>query len=161
MNNILRMIETTEYSIEDYYNIIDLCEEKILKIEHIENNKVFLNNLKNINIKNEELKFFFDIIYSSFILNIDRTKYNEIKTIIISFDYKNNSIDLIVYCDEDDCVFIEEKIHIVNKLTHKYETFFTNCEDKLIDILELITINKKEINEFIKKIFECVPVNIL
>ena len=161
MNNIVKIIETSEYSIDDYYEIINLCRNKILKIENLENNIIFLNNLKKINIKNEELKFFFDIIYTSFRLNIDKTHYNDIKNLSISFDYKNYSIDLIVYCDEDDAVFIEEKIHIVNKLTHIYETFSNNCEDKLIKILELISVNKKEMNEFIRDIFECVPVKIL
>ncbi len=158
MNNILRIIETTEYSIDDYNNIIDLCQNKILKIENKENNKIFLNNLKKIKIKNEEIKHFFDIIYDSFKFHIEKTNYNEIRTISISFDYKNYSIDFMIYFDEYDSVFYEEKIHIVNRLTHKYETFFKDYENKLINILELITVNKIDINSFIKDLFECVPI---
>ena len=156
MNNIIKILEISEYEIDDYKKIINLCNDKIYSIENKELNFIFLNNVKKIKLINEELQFFFDIIYNTLKLNID----HHLSYISISFDYKEYLIDLIIYSDDDDfnSVFMNEKIHINNKKTHKFETYYNNCDQILLKTLNLISINFTELNIFIKELFECVPI---
>jgi hypothetical protein len=161
MNNIIKQLETNEYSESDYLKIINLCNNKILNIEYKKINQIFLNNVKNITIKNEVLKFFFETINSSLKCHIEKTNSDDIKSISISFNYTNYSIDLVIYYDEDDSVFTEEKIIIINNLTHSYETYYTNCEEKLLNILDLKSVSNIELSNLIKNLFEQIPYKIV
>ena len=163
-NDIIKVLEETEYSIEDYNKIIELCSYKIENIYIKNNHEKFLNNLKKMVIKNDEISHLFDIISGSIRFTIDKTNYyNQAKSIIITFDYKEYHIDLCLYCDEDEInyILIEEKINIINKKTHSYETHYKNCDEILLKILELKTVSKNELNDFIKELFTCVPVKII
>ena len=159
---VIKLMENSEYSSDDYYKIINLCNEKIINIDKNINKKKFINNLKKITITNKELKFFFEIIFDSldfFIENINY--YNHIKSIVISFEYKDNTIEYCLYEDDNDSVFLEEKINIINKTGHSFETYIQNCEEKLIKILGLKSVSIKEFNDFFKDLFGCVPVKIV
>jgi hypothetical protein len=150
MNNIIKEIECSEYSHEDYINIINICNKKIINIKQNELNQKYITNIKKIYIKNEELSYFFNIIYNTF-----KISFNDyIKSIIISFDYNNYAIDLCVYNEDDDDVFMNEKIHILDKYTHSYEVYYDNCDKILLNILQLKTVKIIELNEFIKILFE-------
>lgn len=161
MNNIIKELQNSNYSVEDYINIINLCNKKINKLEHLEINDKFIKNVKKIYIENEDLLFFFNIINNTLKIN-----YNEyMNSIVISFDYEHYEIDLCVYNEDDDTVFMNEKIHIMNKLTHSYEVYYDNCDRILFNILKLKNVDIIELNEFIKKLFEyafqIIPNNII
>ncbi len=155
MNNIIQLIEDNNYSIDDYNIIINICNNKIYNIKKQELNKVFLTNMKNVKIINEELKSFFNIIEKTLKINID----NDLNSIIISFDYNEYSIDLCIYSDDEEFVFLDEKIHVLNKKTFSYEIYYENCDKKLLKILDFKNVNCNELNEFIKSLFECIPIN--
>ncbi len=150
MNNIINQLEKNEYSVDDYNKLINLCTKKIEYIKKTTMNKQYLLNIKKIDIKNNELKYFFNIIYDS--ININSNEY--FKSIIISFDYNDYSIDLCIYNDDDEYCFMDEKIHILNKKTHSYEVYYENCDKILFKILDFKSVNIKELNEFIKLLFE-------
>ncbi len=149
MNNIIQLIEDNNYSIDDYNIIINICNNKIYNIKKQELNKVFLTNMKNVKIINEELKSFFNIIEKTLKINID----NDLNSIIISFDYNEYSIDLCIYSDDEEFVFLDEKIHVLNKKTFSYEIYYENCDKKLLKILDFKNVNYNELNEFIKSLF--------
>jgi len=134
-----------EYLIDDYYK-----------------KNIFLDNAKKIIIINQELKVFFDIIRESLDLFIENLNYyNHIKSIIISFEYKDNKIEYCLYEDDYESVFIEEKINIINKNGYSFETYTKNYEEKLIKIFDLKSVSIKEFSDFFKDLFACVPVKIL
>jgi hypothetical protein len=151
MNNIIKQLENNEYLIEDYNKLINLCNKKILYIKENEINNLFKNKVKEINIKDEELKSFLDIVYDS--LKVSSNDYY--KSIIISFDYNEYSIDLCIYNEDDDAVFIDDKIHILNKHTHSYEVHYENCDKILFKILDLKSTTIEELNDFVRNLFEC------
>ena len=62
INNIFDLINNSNYSVNDYNKIIDLCHKKIISKEINEHQNVFKNNIKNIKINNEELMCFFNLI---------------------------------------------------------------------------------------------------
>jgi hypothetical protein len=151
MNNIIKLLENNEYLIEDYNKLINLCNKKILCIKENEINNLFKKKVKEIKIKDEELKCFLDIVYDS--LKIGSNDYY--KSIIISFDYNEYSIDLCIYNEDDDAVFIDDKIHILNKHTHSYEVHYENCDKILFKILDLKYTTIEELNNFVRNLFEC------
>ncbi len=152
MNNIIQILEDNEYNVDDYNKIINLCYNKIYNIKKNETNNMFLEKVKNINITNEELKCFFNIIKNTFKINID----DHCSSITISFDYNEYSIDLCIYSDEDEFVYLAEKMHVLNKKTYSYEIYYENCDKKLLKILDLKSVNHEELNEFIKELFNCI-----
>jgi hypothetical protein len=158
-NNVIKLLENSEYSIDDYYKIINLCNRKIINIDTNKKNKIFLDNVEKISINNKELDYFFDIIFGS--LNFYTENLDYYKSIVISFAYKENTIEYCLYEDETESVFLEEKINIINKNGLSFETYTKNCDEKLIKILELKSVNIKEFSDFIKALFECVPVKIV
>jgi hypothetical protein len=161
-NYAIKLIEKSEYSADDYYKIINLCNEKIINIDKNIKKKDFLNNLKNIIIINKELKYFFEIIFDSLDFFIDNVNYyNNIKSIVISFEYKDNTIEYCLYEDDLESVFLEEKINIINKNGHSFETYTQNYEEKLIKVLDLKSVSIKEFSDFLKELFASVPVKIL
>ncbi len=161
-NYVIKLLETSEYSANDYYKIIHLCNQKIINIDKNRHKKLFLDKAKNIIIINNELKFFYNIIFNSLDFFIDQIdNYNQIKSIVISFDYKGNTIEYCLYEDESESVFLEEKINIINLNGHYFETYINNYEEKLIKILEFKTVSIKELNDFFKDLFVCVPVKIV
>jgi hypothetical protein len=138
-------MSNTEYLIDDYYK-----------------KNIFLDNAKKIIIINQELKLFFDIIRESLDLFIENLNYyNHIKSIIISFEYKDNKIEYCLYEDDYESVFIEEKINIINKNGYSFETYTKNYEEKLIKIFDLKSVSIKEFSDFFKDLFACVLVKIL
>jgi hypothetical protein len=150
MNNIIKQLENNEYSIDDYNKIIDLCNKKIILMKEKEINDSFKKIVKEIKINNEELKCFFDIIYNT--LKINSNDY--LKSITISFDYNEYSIDLCIYSEDDDYIFMYEKIHVLNKLTHSYEVYYENSDKILFKKIDFKSVSIKELNEFIKSLFE-------
>ena len=155
MNNIIQLIENNNLSINDYNIIINVCNNKIYNIQNQELNNIFLINIKNIKIINEELKSFFNIIEKTLKINI----YNNLNSIILSFDYNEYAVDLCIYSDEEEFVLLDEKIHILNKKTYSYEVYYENCDKKLLKILDFKNVNCDELNNFIKSLFECIPLN--
>jgi hypothetical protein len=155
MNNIIQLIENNNLSINDYNIIINVCNNKIYNIQNQELNNIFLINIKNIKIINEELKSFFNIIEKTLKINID----NNLNSIILSFDYNEYAVDLCIYSDEEEFVLLDEKIHILNKKTYSYEVYYENCDKKLLKILDFKNVNCDELNNFIKSLFECIPLN--
>ncbi len=157
MNNIIKLLEDNEYNIDDYNKIINLCKNKIYNIKKNETNNQFIETVKNINITNEELKCFFNIIKNTFKINIDE----HCSSITISFDYNEYSIDLCIYSDEDEFVYLGEKMHVLNKKIYSYEIYNEICDKKLLKILDLKSVNYEELNEFIKNLFRCVSLTVL
>ena len=155
MNNIIQLIENNKLSINDYIIIINVCNNKIYNIQNQELNDIFLINIKNIKLINEELKSFFNLIEKTLKINID----NNLNSIILSFDYNEYAIDLCIYSDEEEFVLLDEKIHILNKKTYSYEVYYENCDKKLLKILDFKNVNCDELNNFIKGLFECIPLN--
>ncbi len=155
MDNIIKLIEENDCSINDYNMIIKICNNKIYNIKNRELNNIFLTNISNLQIINEELNTFFNIIEKSLKINID----NNLNSITISFDYNEYSIDLCIYSDEEEMVLLDEKIHVLNKKTYSYEIYYENCDKKLLKILDLKNVNCEELNEFIKSLFECIPIS--
>jgi hypothetical protein len=155
MNNIIQLIENNNLSINDYNIIINICNNKIYNIQNQELNNIFLINIKNVKIINEELKSFFYLIEKTLKINID----NNLNSIILSFDYNEYAIDLCIYSDEEEFVLLDEKIHILNKKTYSYEVYYENCDKKLLKILDFKNVNCDELNDFIKSLFECIPLN--
>lgn len=155
MNNIIQLIENNKLSINDYNIIINVCNNKIYNIQNQELNDIFLINIKNIKLINEELKSFFNLIEKTLKINID----NNLNSIILSFDYNEYAIDLCIYSDEEEFVLLDEKIHILNKKTYSYEVYYENCDKKLLKILDFKNVNCDELNNFIKGLFECIPLN--
>uniref|UniRef100_A0A6C0HVH5 Uncharacterized protein n=1 Tax=viral metagenome TaxID=1070528 RepID=A0A6C0HVH5_9ZZZZ len=155
MNNIIQLIENNNLSIDDYNIIINVCNNKIYNIQNQELNNIFLKNIKNIKIINEELISFFNLIEKTLKINID----NNLNSIILSFDYNEYAIDLCIYSDEEEFVLLDEKIHILNKKTYSYEVYYENCDKKLLKILDFKNVNCDELNNFIKSLFECIPLN--
>jgi hypothetical protein len=155
MNNIIQLIENNNLSINDYNIIINICNNKIYNIQNQELNNIFLINIKNVKIINEELKSFFNLIEKTLKINID----NNLNSIILSFDYNEYAIDLCIYSDEEEFVLLDEKIHILNKKTYSYEVYYENCDKKLLKILDFKNVNCDELNNFIKSLFECIPLN--
>jgi hypothetical protein len=155
MNNIIQLIENNNLSSNDYNIIINICNNKIYNIRNQELNNIFLKNIKNIKIINEELESFFNLIEKTLKINID----NNLNSIILSFDYNEYAIDLCIYSDEEEFVLLDEKIHILNKKTYSYEVYYENCDKKLLNILDFKNVNCDEINNFIKSLFECIPLN--
>ena len=97
------------------------------------------------------MKCFLDIVYDS--LKVSSNDYY--KSIIISFDYNEYSIDLCIYNEDDDAIFIDDKIHILNKHTHSYEVHYENCDKILFKILDLKYTTIEELNDFVRNLFEC------
>ncbi len=153
MENIIKQIENINLEIKDYNHIINYCNNKIIELNNNKNNKIFLKNIKNIIINNEELKAFIDYIY-------DSIKYEHNECYKISFEFKEYSIFLCLYINDDELnnIFLEEEMHIINKNKHSYETYYKNCEEILINILDLKSVNKSELNDFIKNLFDSIPI---
>ncbi len=159
---VIKLMENSEYSIDDYNKIISMCNQKIINIDKNKRKNEFINNLKKIVIINKELKCFFEMIFDSldfFIENVDY--YNHIKSIIITFEYKDNTIEYCIYEDDSECIFLEEKVNIINKYGHSFETYINNYEEKLIKVFDLKTVSTKELYMFFKDLFDCVPVKIV
>ena len=150
MNNIIKQLENNDYSINDYNNIINFCNKKIIYIKNKEMNEIFLEKIKDIYIKNDELKCFFNMIKNS--LKIGTNDY--LNSIIISFDYNEFLFDLCIYSEEENYVFLDEKIHILDKNTHSYEVYYDECDKILLKKIDLKSVSIEEINELVKSLFE-------
>ncbi len=155
MDNIIKLIEENDCSINDYNMIINLCNNKIYNFKNQEINNIFIENIKDIKIINEDLQLFFNIIEKTLKINID----NNLNSITISFDYNEYSIDLCIYSDNEEFILLDEKIHVLNKKTYSYEIYYENCDKKLLKILDFKNVNCEELNNFIKSLFECIPIN--
>jgi hypothetical protein len=156
MNNILNLINESDYSIDEYYNIIDECKIKILMKDVNDSQEGFKNSIQNIKINNEELKTFFNLIFDSFSFNVE--KNIEYESVSINFNYNELFINLCLYYEDFQ---ISQKLCITNKNIHKYEVFYDNYEEVLLRILDLKTTTLDELNEFIKYLFRCLPSNII
>jgi hypothetical protein len=156
MNNILYLINESDYSIDEYNNIIDECNRKILMKDVNNYQDVFKNNIQNIKINNEELKIFFNLISDSFSFNVEKTI--EYETVSINFNCNDLFINLCLYYEDFQ---INQKLCITNKNVHTYEVFYDNYEEVLLRILDFKTTTLDELNEFIKDLFRCLPSNIV
>jgi hypothetical protein len=154
--NIINNINNSDYSIDEYNHIIDACNIKITHIQIDEYKIIFINNLKNIIIKNEELDCFFHLILGSISFNIE--DYNDLSSVIINFEYKEYQFNLCLYYDDID---IQQKLCINNINTHAYEIHYENHEEILLKKIDLKTVSSYELNSFIKELFDCLPSNII
>jgi hypothetical protein len=152
IDNIFDLINNSNYSVNDYNKIIDLCHKKIISKEMNEHQTVFKNNIKNIKINNEELICFFYSILNSISFTIEDT--NDFESVCINFNYNDYLINLCLYYEDFQ---VNQKICINNNRTHKYEVFYEKHGDILLKILDLKTTTSSELNELIKKIFDCLP----
>jgi hypothetical protein len=154
--NIIYNINNSDYSIDEYNHIIDACNIKITNIQIDDYQIIFINNLKNIIIKNEELNSFLNLILSSISFNIE--DYNDLSSVIINFEYKEYQFNLCLYYDDCD---IQQKLCINNTNTHAYEIHYKNHEEILLKTIDLKTISSYELYSFIKELFDCLPPNII
>jgi hypothetical protein len=156
IDNIINNINNSDYNMDDYNRIIDECNKKITNIQIEEYQIIFINNLKNIIIKNEELECFFHLILGSISFNIE--DYNDLSSVIINFDYKEYQFNLCLYYDD---IHIQQKLCINNTNTHAYEIHYENHEEILLKKVDLKTVSSYELNEFIKELFDCLPPSII
>ena len=155
INNIFDLINNSNYSINDYNKIIDLCNKKIISKELDDSQIIYKNDIKNIQFNNEELMCFYNIIVESISFNIEDT--DDFESVSINFNYNDIDINLCLYFEDFQ---IYQKICINNKRTHVYEIFHQNHEEILLKKLEL-KITTDELNDLIKTLFNYLPNNII